>query len=91
VRRAAGTARVACYPCSMQLTVQVERETDGRWIAAVDPIGALAYGRTRAEAVRRAKAVALEVLADRLAHGESPLTGRKTRRTTAFEGVRFVA
>jgi predicted RNase H-like HicB family nuclease len=44
----------------MQLTVQVEREADGRWIAAVDPIGALAYGRTRAEAVRKAKAVALD-------------------------------
>ena len=92
MRRAAGPRRsVACYVCGMQLTVQVERETDGRWIAAVDPIGALAYGRTRAEAVRKAKAVALEVLADRLAHGESPLTGRKTRRTIAFEGVRFVA
>jgi predicted RNase H-like HicB family nuclease len=75
----------------MQLTVQVERETDGRWIAVVDPIGALAYGRTRAEAVRRAKAVALEVLADRLAHGESPRTGRKTRRTVPFESIRFVA
>ena len=31
------------------------------------------------------------VIADRLAHGESPLTGRKTRRTVAFDGVRFVA
>jgi len=60
----------------MQLTVGVERETDGRWIAAVDPIGALAYGRTRAVAIRKAKAVALEVIADRLAHGDSPLTGR---------------
>jgi predicted RNase H-like HicB family nuclease len=75
----------------MQLTVGVERETDGRWIAAVDPIGALAYGGTRAEAIRKAKAVALEVIADRLAHGESPLTGRKTRRPATFEGVRFVA
>jgi predicted RNase H-like HicB family nuclease len=70
----------------MQLTAQVEREADSRWIAAVDPIGALAYGRTRAEAVRKAKAVALEVLADRLAHGESPLTGRKTRRRTEGYG-----
>ena len=75
----------------MQVTVQVEREADGRWIAAVDPIGALAYGRTRREAVRKVEAVALEVLADRLARGESPLTGRKTRRTIVFEGVRFVA
>lgn len=75
----------------MQLTIDVERETDGRWIAAVDPIGALAYGRTRAEAVRKAKAVALEVIADRLAHDESPVTGRKTSRSAPFEGVRFVA
>lgn len=75
----------------MRLAVAVEREIDGRWIAAVDPIGTLAYGRTRADAIRKAKAVALEVIADRLAHGESPLTGRKTRRPATFEGVRFVA
>ena len=64
----------ACYPYAVRLTVGVERETDGRRIAAIDPIGSLAYGRTRAEAVRKAKAVALEALADRLADGESPLT-----------------
>jgi predicted RNase H-like HicB family nuclease len=75
----------------VQLTIEVEREADGRWIAAIDPIGALAYGRTRAEAIRKAKAVALEVIADRLAHDESPATGRKTGRSAPFEGVRFVA
>jgi hypothetical protein len=75
----------------VKLTIDVERETDGRWIAVVDPIAALAYGRTRAEAVRKAKAIALEVIADRLAHGESPATGRKTRRPAPFAGVRFVA
>ena len=75
----------------MRLSVEVQREVDGRWIAAVDPIGALSYGRTRAEAVRKAKAIALEVIADRLARGESPLTGRRTRRIAPFEGVRFVA
>lgn len=37
----------------------------------MEPVGALAYGRTRAEAVRKAKAVALEVITDRLARGES--------------------
>ena len=84
-------AQAPCYACDVQLTIEVERETDGRWIAAVDPIGALAYGRTRAEAVRKAKAVALEVIADRLAHDESPTTGRKTSRPAPFEGVRFVA
>lgn len=81
----------ACYASAVLLTLEVQRETDGRWIAAVDPIGALAYGRTRAEAIRRAKAVALEVIADRLANGESPSTGRKTVRPAPFEGVRFVA
>ena len=80
-----------CYACDVQLTIEVEREIDGRWIAAVDPIGALAYGRTRAEAVRKAKALALEVIADRLAHDESPVTGRKTSRSVPFAGVRFVA
>ena len=75
----------------MHLTVAVERETDGRWIAAIEPIGALAYGHTRALAVQRAKGVALEVIADRLSRGESPLTGRKTRRVAPFDGIRFVA
>ncbi len=75
----------------MRLNIEVEREEDGRWIAAIDPIGALAYGPTRAEAVRKAKALALEVIADRLSRGESPLTGRRTRRVVAFSGVQFVA
>jgi predicted RNase H-like HicB family nuclease len=52
--------------------VGVEREADGRWIAAVDPIGALAYGQTREEAVRKAKGIALEVIADQFARGQRP-------------------
>lgn len=75
----------------MRMTVEVKREVDGRWIAAIDPVGALAYGRNRAETIRRAKAIALEVIADRLTRGESPLTGRRTRRVPPFAGVRFVA
>lgn len=75
----------------MRLTVRTERETDGRWIAAIEPVGALAYGKTRPEAIRKAKAIALEVIADRLGHGEDPNTGRKTRRAISFDGVRFVA
>jgi predicted RNase H-like HicB family nuclease len=53
------------------LRVEVEREDDGRWIAdVVDLPGVLAYGQTREEAVERAKALSLRVLADRLEHGE---------------------
>jgi predicted RNase H-like HicB family nuclease len=53
------------------LRVEVEREDDGRWIAdVVDLPGVMAYGQTREEAVERAKALSLRVLADRLEHGE---------------------
>jgi predicted RNase H-like HicB family nuclease len=47
-------------------TVEVERETDGRWIGeVVDIPGVLAYGESRDEAVARAKALAFRVLAGR--------------------------
>jgi predicted RNase H-like HicB family nuclease len=56
----------------MKLTIELEREDDGRWIAEVlDLPGVLAYGQTREEAVARVQALAFRVLADRLEHGES--------------------
>ena len=56
----------------MHLTVEVEREEDGRWVAEVPDLpGVLAYGQTRDEAIARAEALALRVLADRLEHGEA--------------------
>jgi predicted RNase H-like HicB family nuclease len=57
---------------SKMLTIEVEREDDGRWLAeVVDLPGVLTYGQTRQEAVERTQALALRVLADRLEHGES--------------------
>jgi predicted RNase H-like HicB family nuclease len=54
-----------------KLTVEVEPEEDGRWLAEVPDLpGVLAYGRTRPEAIVRAQALCLRVLADRLEHGE---------------------
>jgi predicted RNase H-like HicB family nuclease len=51
--------------------VETEQETDGRWIAEVAELpGVLAYGQTREEAIRRAQALSLRVLAERLEHGE---------------------
>ena len=70
--------------------MQVEREVDGRWIA-IDPVGALAYGATKAEAGRKATAITLEVLADRLKAGESAVTGRKTRKPATLSELTFVA
>ncbi len=55
----------------MELTVEIDRETDGRWIADVTTLpGMMAYGPSREEALAAAQALALRVLADRLEHGE---------------------
>ena len=52
-------------------TVEVEQETDGQWIAEVPELpGVLTYGASREEAITRAQALSLRVLADRLEHGE---------------------
>ena len=56
----------------MVLTVELEQEADGRWIAEVVELpGVLAYGPSAQEAIARAKALALRVVADRLEHGEA--------------------
>ena len=68
-------SRVRCYTSGMndaKLVVQVEREEDGRWIGEILGIpGALVYGQSREEALGRAQALALRVLADRFEHGEA--------------------
>lgn len=54
------------------MRIEIEKEVDGRWIGEVPYLpGVMAYGATRDEAVSRAKALALRVLADRLEHGEA--------------------
>jgi len=56
----------------MVLTVELEQEADGRWIAEVlDLPGVMAYGPSSQEAIAKAKALALRVVADRLEHGEA--------------------
>jgi predicted RNase H-like HicB family nuclease len=56
----------------MRLSIEIEREEDGRWIADVLELpGVLAYGSTRDEALAAAQALALRVLADKLEHGEA--------------------
>ena len=50
---------------------QIEQEDDGRLLGEVHELpGVLAYGATRAEAIEKAQALSLRVLADRLDHGE---------------------
>ena len=51
-----------------KLTIELEREEDGRWIADVPALpGVMVYGQTRAEALAAVEILALRVLADRSA------------------------
>ncbi|PYO89519.1 MAG: HicB family protein, partial [Gemmatimonadetes bacterium] len=51
----------------MQFAIELEKEEDGRWIGEVPDLpGVLAYGQNRDEAIARAQALALRVLAERL-------------------------
>jgi len=54
------------------MRVEIAREETGRWIAeSPDLPGVMAYGTSRQQAVSKAKALALRVIADRLDHGEA--------------------
>ena len=53
-------------------TIQHEREEDGRWLAEVSELpGVLAYGDSADEAMAKAQALAVRVLAERLEHKEA--------------------
>jgi len=53
----------------MKLTIESEKEEDGRWLAEVLELpGVMVYGQTKQEGL--AKAQALRALAERLEHGE---------------------
>ena len=55
----------------MNLTIELDREVDGRWIADIPEIpGVLVYGNTREEAVAKVQALALRVIAEEIEHGE---------------------
>ena len=56
----------------MEFVIEIEQETDGRWIAEIPSIpGVMVYGVSRSEAVTKVKALALRVLADQIEHGET--------------------
>ena len=53
------------------MKIEIEREEDGRWIAEIPELpGVMVYGDSRNEAISKAEALALRVLADRLEHEE---------------------
>jgi predicted RNase H-like HicB family nuclease len=55
----------------MHLTLNLDREDDGRWIAEVPELpDVLVYWATREDAIIRVNVLSLRVLADRIEHGE---------------------
>ena len=57
---------------SVVFRLELERETDGRWIAEVVELpGVLAYGASQDDAIARVQALALRVVADRLENEEA--------------------
>ncbi len=68
----------------MNLTVELEQEEDGRWIAEIIGLpGVLAYAPTSDEAIIKVQALALRVLADQLEHQE----GQATLVNVSFEAA----
>jgi predicted RNase H-like HicB family nuclease len=54
----------------MRLTLELDREVDGRWIAEVPELNVVLYGDSEQDAIERAQSAAMEILRDRIAHGE---------------------
>jgi len=61
------------YDGFMRLSIELDREDDGRWIADVAELpGVMAYGATREQAIAAVERLAVEVVADRIANRELP-------------------
>jgi predicted RNase H-like HicB family nuclease len=69
----------------LALTVEFDRETDGRWIAEILELpGVLAYGSSRLEARSKVEALSFRVLLDqpeRAITSEPPTVTLRTART----------
>ena len=57
---------------AMRLTIELDREVDGRWIAEVPELNVLLYGASKQDAIRLAQSAAREILLDRIGRGELP-------------------
>lgn len=57
----------------MKLTIETEKESEGRWIAEVMELpGVMVYGETRENAINKVIALAYRDIAMRIEHGEAP-------------------
>ena len=61
------------YNVEVHLSIEIDREDDGRWIAeALELPGVMTYGETHEEAISNTERLAIEVIADRIKHAELP-------------------
>jgi hypothetical protein len=56
----------------MKLTIELDRELDGRSIAEAPELNVLLYGDSKHDAIQRAQPAAREIVLDRITHGELP-------------------
>jgi predicted RNase H-like HicB family nuclease len=62
----------------MKLTIELDREVDGRWIAEIPELNVLLYGDSKQDAIQRVQTAAKEIVQDRIAHGELPADSAET-------------
>ena len=56
----------------MNFTIEIEKEEDGRWITEILEIpGVMTYGNSREEAIKKVKALAFHIIAERIENGEN--------------------
>jgi hypothetical protein len=56
----------------MKLTIELDREVDGGWIAEVPEPNVLLYWDSKQDSIQRAQPAAREIVLDRISHGELP-------------------
>ena len=60
---------------SYRFQIEIERETDGRWIAGIlNRSGVMVYGKTKQDAARSVRVLALRVLANTLTKACNKMT-----------------
>jgi len=75
----------------VHLSIDIDREDDGRWIAeALELPGVMTYGPTREEAISNTERLAIEVIADRFKHAElPPLASEAAKRLSQALRIRL--
>lgn len=67
----------------MTYEVELEQETDGRWIADIPTLpGVMVYGVSPEDALAKVEVLALRHLADLIEHGEAPASPLSLTFTT---------